>query len=496
LVEVDAPTAANKSQVLTVVLQVLAPNAPVGAVLVPGALLYSTSAGASSPSSQNVLAYNITASAKSFRSAVSADPGLTLVTLPTDATLDPQHPTPIVVQPFTGSLGAGIYSGVVTLQFDDGRVVRLTVKVIVAKAGGASSASFRSRGDKASDAAAAGCSPTKLQPILTAPQDSFEGFTGFGVKLGVFVADDCGVPLESGSVQVKFSNGDTTSTLKALQGGLWEGTWYTQKPSSNISLTIHASNPQGVSGELQTNGSLASQAPPTFDAPGIISVFGGNPFTSLAPGEVISIYGTALAETSLATPGFPLSSTLVDTQVSIQGTPLPLYYVSGQQVNAVVPYSLSSTSLNAPLQILIQRGTILSQPVYVNVAAAEPTMLGSPGAVTDYPLNYPASPSYAVSATTPAHTGDTIVIYCLGLGAVSPPVPDGGLPVGLSNAAPVQMLIGNQTATVMSQVLSPQFPGLYQVAAVIPATAPKGSNVSVTISSGAQTSPPIMIAVQ
>ena len=303
LVEVDAPTAANSPQVLTVVLQVLKAGTNVGAAITPGSLLFTTSAGASSPGSQNVLVYNITANAKSFRSVVSADPGLTLVTLPTDATLDPQNPTPIVVQPFTSSLGPGIYSGTITLQFDDGRVRSVTVKVIVSKAGSSSSAPAIST--RSLDAAS-GCTPTKLQPILTAPEDAFEGFTGYGVKLGVFVKDDCGVPLQSGSVKVSFSNGDTTSTLQPLQGGLWEGTWYTHNPSANVNLKLHAENPQlGISGDVQTSGSLASQQPPAFDDAGIISVFGGATFAALAPGEVISIYGSGLAETALAAPGIP-----------------------------------------------------------------------------------------------------------------------------------------------------------------------------------------------
>jgi trimeric autotransporter adhesin len=500
LVEVDALTAANSPQVLTVVLQVLAPGANAAAVLAPGSLLFSTSAGASSPGSQNVLVYNIAAKAKSFQSAVSADPGLSLVILPADATLDPQNPTSIVVQPFTNALGPGVYTGTVTFAFDDGRVIRLTVKVIVSATGASSAANLRGTTARVRDATSAACTPTKLQPILTAPDDAFEGFTGFGVKLGVFVEDDCGIPLQAGSVQVNFSNGDTTSVLSPLQGGLWEGTWYTQNPSPNVNLLIQASNLQGISGSLQTNGSLASQTPPVFDASGIFSAFGGNQFSSLAPGAVISIYGSALADASLVAPGFPLPDTLVDTLVTIQGIPLPLYYVGQTQVNAIVPYSLSITSLNAPLQMLVQRGAILSQPVYVNVAAAEPVLLGSPGAVMDYPSNYPASPSYTVSGSTPAHAGDTLSIYCLGLGTVNPPVPDGTVPTGISNAALVQMSIGNQTATVDYQVLSPQFPGLYQVAVVIPANvAPAGGapvKVPITVSSGGQTSPPIMILIQ
>jgi uncharacterized protein (TIGR03437 family) len=192
---------------------------------------------------------------------------------------------------------------------------------------------------------------------------------------------------------------------------------------------------------------------------------------------------------------------LVDTTVTIQGIPLPLYYAGNTpptpaQVNAVVPYSLSSNSLNAPLQMLVQRGNTLSQPVYVTVATAEPTILGTPGAITDYPSNYPANPYYTVSASMPAHVGDTILLYCLGLGAVTPSVNDGGLPTGISNAAPIQMMIDNQAATVSFQVLSPQFPGLYQVAAVIPSGVSTGNSVPVTITAGGQTSPPIQIPVQ
>jgi uncharacterized protein (TIGR03437 family) len=385
----------------------------------------------------------------------------------------------------------------VTLQFDDGRVVRITVKVIVTSGTSTSAAAaLRSMG-RASHPADAGCTPKTLQPILTAPTDGFTASTGYGVKLGVFVEDDCGVPLDTGAVTVTFSNGDQTSTLQPLQGGLWEGTWYTQTASASVNLHVHAQTPaSGISGDLQTNGSLASSTPPSFDQAGIASVFGGATYGPLAPGEVISIYGSSLAETGLANTGFPLQPELVDTTVTIQGVAMPLYYVGPTQVNAVVPYGITGNSLNAPLQIVVQRGNTLSQPVYVTAATAEPTILGSAGAITDYPANYPASAPYTVSATAPAHAGDTLVLYCLGLGAVNPPVADGGLPVGGAQAtATVQALVGTVPVSV-SQALSPQFPGLYQVNVQIPAGAPKGSSVPVTISAGGQTSPPILVPIQ
>jgi len=74
----------------------------------PAQLLFTATAGGESPSSQLIQVYNIVSGAKSFRSLVSADSGLALITLPRDGTLDPQHPTNIVVQPLTAGLNAGV----------------------------------------------------------------------------------------------------------------------------------------------------------------------------------------------------------------------------------------------------------------------------------------------------------------------------------------------------------------------------------------------------
>jgi uncharacterized protein (TIGR03437 family) len=493
LVEVDAPTAANSPQLMTVTVQVMKAGFNAGAVLAPGSLLFTAVSGQSSPGSQNVAVYNVAAKAKSFRSAVSTDPGLKIVTLPTDATLDPRNPTSMVVQPFTDGLAPGVYNGVVTLQFDDGRVLRFMIKVIVTATGGASSGlSSRSHSRDASRADVL-CTPKTMQPILVAPNDSFQGLTGTGIKIGVFVKDNCGVPLEAGSVTVTFSNGDSRANLTSLRGGLWEGNWYTRNPSPSVNLTLTATNPAGISGTATTNGSVAMQQPPVFDNTGIVSAFGGPSFVPLAPGGVIFVNGSALAETSQAASGVPLLPTLVDTQVTIGLQPMPLYAVSDQQVKAVVPYSLTQ-SLNAPLQIVVQRGTTLSQPVDVTVATAEPVIYSGDKAVTSAPAD--GGMPYIVTQDNPAHIGDTITIYCVGLGAVDPPVADGGLPSGISSPAPVQMLIGEQAATVTFQGLTPQLPGIYKVSGVVPASASTGSSVPVTINVGGQTSPPILIPIQ
>jgi len=498
LVQVNAPAAANSPQVVTVFLQVLAAGSDAAEVLDQGSMLFTAVTGGDSAGSQTVSVYNITASARSFRSAVSADPGLSVVTLPTDATLDPQNPTRIVVQPFTSGLASGVYNATVTLQFSDGRVLRVNVKVIVSSTGGGSgpSPAAAQRGTMAGPLDGSSCTPTKLVPALISLADSFELPTGLPVNLGVYVKDDCGTPVESGSVTATFSTGGSAPLLPA-NGGLWQGQWLTQNGAlSTASVKLHAQN-AGLVGDQQVTGNLlALEQPPAFEQNGIAAVFGGSANAPIAPGSVIAIYGSQLAADTGATTGSPLPGSWLGTQAFISGgsnvlLALPLYYVSPGQVNAIVPYEVQT---NVPLQLLVERGSAASQPVSVNVAAAGPALYGGPGAVTDYPASGAAP--YTVTASAPAHAGDYLVFYGLGFGAVTPVVADGGVPGGLSQVTGAQVQIGSQTAVPVFAGLTSQYPGLYQVNVVIPAGTGTGSAVPVTVTIGGQSSLPITVAIQ
>ena len=500
VVQVNSPAAANSPQVVTVFLEVLREGSPTAPVVDQGSLQFSAAAGGSSPSSQSLSVYNITSNARSFRSVVSADSGLSVVTLPTDATLDPQHPTPVVVQPFTGSLAPGVYSATLTLQFSDGRVLRVNLQVIVSKTGVGSAADVTAvlRGKSVKPADLAPCTPSKLLPALISLADSAELPTGLPVKLGVYLKDDCGAPVQTGSVRASFSNNDNPASLASLSGGLWEGQWLTHNGAlSQATVKLHAEN-GGLTGDQQVTANLlALEQPPAFDDSGIAAVFGGAAYAPIAPGSVIAIYGAQLAADSASTSGSPLPPSWLGTQAFISGgnnvlLPLPLYYVSPGQVNAVVPYEVQT---DTPLQLLVQRGSTVSQPVQVNVAAAGPVLYGGPGAVTDYPSKGGAF--YAVTASAPAHAGDTLVFYCLGLGAVIPSVTGGGVPGALANTVnTAQVQIGSQTTPAAFAGLTSQFPGLYQINVVVPANTSTGVTVPVTVTIGGQTSPPITMAIQ
>jgi uncharacterized protein (TIGR03437 family) len=312
-------------------------------------------------------------------------------------------------------------------------------------------------------------------------------------------------------VTVNFSNGDQRLTLLAQGGGTWESTWQTGNASfAGVTLKIHADNSQGLTGDEVVNGNLESQEqPPVFDKSGIVSPASAVSFTALGPGAAISIYGNRLAEASQQAQALPLPQQLVDTKVFVAGISaegastgllaLPLYYVSQNQVNAVIPYGVS---VDTSLQLLVQRGNTYSTPVQIDMAQAQPAVFriggapGSAGLIYVYPSN---GQPYLASPSTPAHAGDTIVLYCAGLGTVNPRVTDGaaapGQPLSTTVSLP-QLMIGGQPAVVRFSGLTPGFAGLYQLNASVPSGVQTGSAVPLTVTIDGQTSPVTTITIQ
>jgi uncharacterized protein (TIGR03437 family) len=102
-------------------------------------------------------------------------------------------------------------------------------------------------------------------------------------------------------------------------------------------------------------------------------------------------------------------------------------------------------------------------------------------------------------STHPVTAGQTVVIYCTGLGEVNPPVPAGN-PTPLS---PLTNTVNTVTATiggVPAQVgfagLTPGSTGLYQVNAVVPSGVTPGDSVLVVLTAAGQSSVPVKISVK
>jgi uncharacterized protein (TIGR03437 family) len=484
LIQVEAPGAANSPQALTVFLQVLPKGADIGVVTQPSEMLFTAPSDAGVPGSQQLLLYNVAAVPKSFRSSVTADPGLQVAVLPLDGTLDPQFATPVVVQPFTSGMAPGVYQGSITLQFSDGRIRSLHFSVVVPKGGGTQvSNKFRSLDQAA-------CAPTKLLTALTTLGQAFTVSAGWPVALGVYVEDDCGKAFDSGSVTVGFSNGDAPIVLQPLNGGHWEATWPTHAGSlSQVILKVQASDPhRQLVGESSTSGTLQSDTdPPVFDKSTVVSAASGQEFQALAPGSIITIYGDRLADDTDQASGTPLPSQLGNSSVVIAGQIAPLFYASQNQLNAQIPFGVNP---NTTQQILIQRGLTLSQPIAVDVAPAQPSTFSAGGGAIA--LDYRGtSPPFYVSPSSPATAGDTIVIFCAGLGVTDPPVKEGVVSPGSPQAQTstvVQATLGAAAAPVQFAGLVPGFVGLYQVNLVVPSGSVTGDSVPLVVIVSGQSS--------
>jgi len=148
-----------------------------------------------------------------------------------------------------------------------------------------------------------------------------------------------------------------------------------------------------------------------------------------------------------------------------------------------MPYGVSGSA-----EIQVNRDGQLSNKVSVDVAARAPRVLqigvGTYGAIVNQDGSIPmAAGSFPGVNTHPAHAGDTLTVYAIGLGATSPQPASGdpapaSEPLARLTAVPTAKFgggIGGITAVPLFAGLTPTYAGLYQVNVTIPATAPKGT---------------------
>jgi uncharacterized protein (TIGR03437 family) len=196
---------------------------------------------------------------------------------------------------------------------------------------------------------------------------------------------------------------------------------------------------------------------------------------ALAPGALVSIYGSGLA-TSTATAGsFPLPFQLGGAAVSVGGVPAPILYASSAQLNVQVPFEVppGSAVINVSVNGTVKATTSLT----VLSTAPGVFMLPPPWAAVVNQNGVVNSPSQ------PASPGSMISAYTTGLGTVSPAVSTGQeapqSPLSRTNAQ-VTAMIGNTSAQVQFAGLAPGFAGLYQVNILVPALAAGQYALSIT----------------
>ena len=206
-------------------------------------------------------------------------------------------------------------------------------------------------------------------------------------------------------------------------------------------------------------------------------------------GSVFSIFGGDLATKVGQATNTPLPNTLLTTSVSVNGAEAaPLFYVSPEQVNAQMPEDIKPGLAT----VFLKNGSSTSNAVAVIVPPVSPEIIvyGNNLAVATF-LNYSV-----ITASNPAHIGDTVVIWFLGGGPVNPAgkLTTGAVtPAGLSPVTgPYTITVGGVEVTNISYVgLTPGSIGLYQASFVVPSGVPTGNQkVVLTISGQASNDAP------
>ncbi len=254
-------------------------------------------------------------------------------------------------------------------------------------------------------------------------------------------------------------------------------------PAHNSSgFTVRADAQQlPLTGSVQVTGQVSSN--PSVPIVGAGAVVSSGDFTSSpALGLLVSIFGSGLADGSAGNTGLPLPQHIGSTSVVLSGRVLPLLYVSPTQVNVIIPYDVP---VNMAQQLVVLRGNATSVPVPLAVFASEPAILAAAnGQGAIYKVDALGNAVLA-DANAPATAGDALVIYAVGLGAVTPALTAGdgapGSPFS-QTAVPVTATIGGVPASVFFAGLTPGFVGLYQVNVTVPTGITAGSSVPVTVS--------------
>ena len=236
-------------------------------------------------------------------------------------------------------------------------------------------------------------------------------------------------------------------------------------PYLGISVALQA---PAMNSSLSTTGVFLN---PT----GIVNAGSSAPFTaSLAPGELLTLYGANLAPGIQVASAIPFPTTLGKVQVMINNIPAPIYYVTPTVLAVIVPYGVTGSI--AKVQVF--NDNVPSNTVTAWIGKTAPGVLTQSQNGLGYG-DVVHQDGTLVNAKNPAQIGETVSVFVTGLGAVSPTIADGaaGPTDPLANAVgPIAAYIGGVQATVGYAGLAPQLAGLYQINLTVPAGVTAGDN--------------------
>jgi uncharacterized protein (TIGR03437 family) len=249
------------------------------------------------------------------------------------------------------------------------------------------------------------------------------------------------------------------------------GTVPTGARSAQVNLYFHKLGP--VTDNLDA---FADDIVFQLDSMQILTVLNGASSIAgaVAPGEFVAIYGTSLGPSTGVSGN---AKGLGGVHAIFNGTEAYLTYASASQINALVPYGVTTKA-----DVVVQYTGNSSNMFPLAVTTA------SPGIFTQ---QYGAGQIWAInddytfnSPTNAVKRGGWVAFWATGQGAVSPAGVDGEAIANPKNVVlPVKVTVGGIAMDPLFSLLT--YTGEVQIAVSIPANAPTGNvPVEITIGSG------------
>ncbi len=275
--------------------------------------------------------------------------------------------------------------------------------------------------------------------------------------------------------------------------------------AAQVQANVGADTPDPI---LSNNDSVAMLSSPFSETNGqpdkpVYRSATGRSTRSAVPGSDPVIQVANLSSETLDVAGFdPLPTSLGGVSVTMNGIAAPVFSLSPDTVTFQTPWELIGerraevvlTSGNKSQSL----GTIDLLPASPEIFSMDGTGTGQ-GRVTLADSATIAAPRGLFENARPVHRGETIVIDCIGLGAVEDPPPTGTrTPDGakLPVKTPVKLTIGGVDARVTFAGLAPGTVGRYRVEAEVPIGAPSGGAIEVKLEAQDQPSNIVTIAVE
>lgn len=268
-----------------------------------------------------------------------------------------------------------------------------------------------------------------------------------------------------------------------------------------ISLSAVAANGDGTtSGDhvYNTRYTVTRLQPnqPLISNGGIVNGASFQSGSTVSPGSWVTITGTNLANNARPWAsgdfsGSKLPTSLDGVSVTMDGKPAYVEYISANQVNVLAP---AGTAIGN-IQVAVTNNGMLSNTQTVTMANTAPALFlwNSKYAVatrTDFSLAAPAG-LFSGATTVPAKPGETIILWCTGLGTTTPALTPGSLTPSdqiYSALRTPLVTIGGVGANVIGAALAPGYAGLYQVSIQVPSSLGDGDQ-PIVLQSGTTFSP-------